>query len=516
MSVPRSRLVALFAICSILTLVGTTASAADTRLADAAQKSDAAAVRALIKQKASVNTQQVDGMTALLWAAHNDDIPVAELLVKAGADVNLANRYGILPLAEAATNGSAPMIELLLKAGADANATLAEGDTMLLLAARAGNTAAVKALLDKGAKVDEREAWHGDTPLAIAAAKNNVETMKLLLEHGADPNAATKHLVYPNFKMEFGSVVSTYPEGGLTPLMQAARDNSFEAAQLLLASKADPNLRDPYKMTAMQIAIMNAHWDMVKLLLDNGANADDGSLGLIVDIKNLKFVRPASNHIESMNIMDVIKLLLDRGAKPNTPMEANVPSKAFFSAKVTGPADATPLMRAAKLPDVPVMRLLIEHGADPKIVVKDGSTALMVSAGVGFRGFGMAGTVDVADQKAMIAAVQLCLDHGGDVNTIDSFGGTAVHAAAQSGYNDLVTFLAEKGAKLDVKDKRGRTPYDIAKDPGKDFMGGALPPHPDTAALIRKLMGLPEEDKAAPSKSSQAAPAGENLVAPAK
>ncbi len=477
--------------------------AADTRLADAVQKSDAVSVRALLKQKVDVNAQQVDGMTALLWAAHNDDLAIAEQLLKSGANVNLANRYGILPLSEAATNGSAQMVELLLKAGADANATLPEGDTMLILAARAGNAATIKALLEKGAKADEREPWHGDTPLAVAAAKNNVEAMKLLLEKGADPNASSKHLVYPNFKAPFGSVVSTYPEGGMTPLMQAARDNSMEAAQLLLSHKADPNLKDPYKMTAMQIAIMNAHWDMVKLLLDNGANADDGSLGLIVDIKGLKLVRAASDHADRLGIMDVIKLLLERGAKPNTPLEANVPSKAFFSAKVTGPADATPLMRAAKLPDVAVMRLLIEHGADPKIVVKDGSTALMVSAGVGFRGFGMAGMTEEPNQKAMIEAVQLCLDHGADVNTIDTFGGTAVHAAAQSGYNDLVQFLAEKGAKLDVKDKRGRTPYDIAKDPGKDFMGGALPPHPDTAALIRKLMGLPEEAKAGSSSPDQ-------------
>jgi uncharacterized protein len=493
---------------ALLPLLSFGAFGADTRLADAAQKSDVAAVKALLKQKVDVNGQQADGMTPLLWSAHNDDVAIADVLIKAGADVKSANRYGILPIAEAATNGSAAMVDLLLKAGADPNSTLPESDTVLMLAARAGSAPVMKLLLEKGAKADAREEWHGDSALMIAAAKNNVEAVKVLLEHGADPNAAATHLEYPNFKTGPAQVMSVYPKGGLTALMHAARDNAYDAAQALLTSKADPNLKDPNKMTAMQIAIMNGHWDMVKLMLDNGADANDGSLGLAVDVKGLKYIRAATSRPDKLNNMDVIRLLLERGAKVDTPLEATVPLKQNFTARVTGPADATPLMRAAKAPDVEVMKLLIEKGADAKIVVKDGTTPLMVAAGSGPRGGGMAAAADEPDQKAMIEAIKLCMDKGADINTVDTTGATALHGAAGKGVDDVVKFLVEHGAKMDVKDKRGRTPLDVAMGAaGNGPVNGMAPraqPHPTTAALLRKLMGLPEISQAEEEKQQVA------------
>ena len=101
----------------------------DAPLADAAEKLDRAAVRALLDQHADVNAPQVDGTTALHWAAYQDDLETAALLVRAGANVKAANRYGVTPLSLACTNGNGAMVELLLKAGADPNAALPGGET---------------------------------------------------------------------------------------------------------------------------------------------------------------------------------------------------------------------------------------------------------------------------------------------------------------------------------------------------------------------------------------------------
>jgi len=501
------------AIISVL-LAGSAAvlsAAQDSRLADAVRNGDMSSVQTLLKQHVDVNTQQADGMTALLWAAHNDDVAAANLLIRAGASAKLVNRYGIAPLTEAAINASTAMVDLLLKAGADPNTELPEGDTVLMLAARAGNPAVVKALLDKGANVKAKEDWHGETALAIAAGQNHAEVVKLLVDAGADPNAQATHLQYPKFKTGPAQVMSVYPAGGLTPLMQTARENAIEAAQVLVAAKADLNFRDPNKMTAMQIAITNEHWDFANMLLEAGADADDGSLGLAADIKNLSYVKAQTDRPNKLTAMDLINALLAKGAKVDTPFEGSFPVKATFAPKVTGPADATPLMRAAKTPDLEVMRLLIAKGADPKFAAKDGATALMVSAGIGPRGDGMAAAAELPNEDLMIEAIKLCMDKGADINTVDGAGMTALHGAASKGATQVVQFLADHGAKLDVKDKRERTALDIAKGSsgkGAPPMGGAPPPkpHPETAALLRKLMGLPAEDKA----TSESKPAGDS------
>ena len=106
---------------------GFAAARIDSRLADAAKKSDKTEVRALLQQHLDVNATAVDGDTALHWAAYWDDLDTARLLLDSGANANTTNRYGVTPLSLAATNGSAAMIDLLLKAKADPNAALPGG-----------------------------------------------------------------------------------------------------------------------------------------------------------------------------------------------------------------------------------------------------------------------------------------------------------------------------------------------------------------------------------------------------
>src|SRR6476646_12109855 len=146
-------------------------------LAEAAQKKDRPAIRALLEQHADVNAPQVDGMTALHWAAYQDDLETAELLVHAGANANAANRYGVTPLSLACTNGNAPIVELLLKNGADPNLALPGGETPLMTAARTGTLAVVTVLLARGATVDSKDDRRGQTALMWAAAEGHASVV---------------------------------------------------------------------------------------------------------------------------------------------------------------------------------------------------------------------------------------------------------------------------------------------------------------------------------------------------
>jgi ankyrin repeat protein len=143
----------------------------------------------------------------------------------------------------------------------------------------------------------------------------------------------------------------------------------------------------------------------------------------------------------------------------------------------------TPFLTASLAGDVTVMRLLLDYGADPYVPTFGGTTPLMAAAGINW----------VVDQtydegsKALLEAVKLCYELGMDVNAVNSMGLTAVHGAANRGSDDIIQFLVEKGAKLDVKDTEGRTPLTwaegvfLATHPGK--------PKPSSMALIKKLMG---------------------------
>jgi ankyrin repeat protein len=510
MRLVRPRTLSIIALSLALAVC---ASAADTRLADAVQNGDAAAVRSLLKLRVDPNVPQVDGMTALGWAARNDDAKTAALLLAAGADAKLANRYGVTPLTEAAINGNGAIVEMLLKAGAEANTALPEGDTALMLAAKTGKPEAISALLDHGARVNDKEPWHGETALMIAAGENHAAAVKLLIERGADTGAAATHLEFPDMKKGPAQVFSVYPAGGLTALMQAARNNAYEAAQALLEGKADPNQKSPQNLSAAMIAIMNGHWDLAKLLFDHGSNINDGSLPLVADVRNLDFLRPAQDRVETNTPLDLIKDLLAKGAKPDAGLPGPIPVLHNFGTNVSGPPDAPALYRAAKAADLTVMRLLIEKGADAKLKLKDEATPLHATVGIGVRQAMGDAALSGPKPAQVEETIQFLLDHGADINAANATGMTPLHGAAQKGADEIVQYLADHGAKLDIKDKRDRTALDIAnaiegkgKTDGEGGGGfGRLEKHPTTAALLRKLMGLPAEDPAAGAKTVESA-----------
>jgi len=378
------------------------AAGRDTRLAEAAQSGDMSAVRALLAEKVDVNVPLGDGTTALHWVVRADDVNTADLLVQAGADPKIANRHGVTPLELACINGSAAMIARLLDAGVDPNSVNPSGQTALMIASRTGNPEAVQVLLDRGAAVNAQDTVAQQTALMWAVTEDHAEAVRLLLSRHADVNART--LVVETPPTTAGNLQGVgraqnrekpVPQGGMTPLLYAARDGRLEIARLLLAAGASVNQTEANGSTPLLLAIANGQVDVAKLLLEKNAdvNAADGfgrtALWAAVDLRNLDVADASgTNGIVREPILPMIQSLLERGASVNARLAKEPPSRRwmmpFGARQWVKPDGQTPFVRAALAGDVAVMRLLLDHGADPNIPTLAGTTALMSASGVGW------------------------------------------------------------------------------------------------------------------------------------
>ena len=349
-------------------------------------------------------------------------------------------------------------------------------------AARAGSVDAVKVLAKAGADLNAKETWTGQTALMWAAAEGHAPVIETLLEFGADIHARSN--------------------AGTTPFMFAVRKGDRASVKAMLAAGADVNEKRTDLATPLLVAIINGYEDIVELLLDKGAdpNAEGGSTELTVqgmraqprkivlktpsfhdqmrDVgseggngRNNTFGKPlqAAVHVANWHISDefisanvdrlrVIKSLVAHGADVNgrnTDMEPRW-SGARYRHRLVG---ATAFLFAAKAGDVDAMRLLLKMGADPKINTGVNITPLMAAAGIAW-----ASNQERASEEQVLEAVKLLVEEcGADVNFVADTGETAMHAAAYRGANSVVQYLFDKGAKLDVVDKSGRTPLTIAE-----------------------------------------------------
>ncbi|MBZ5674405.1 MAG: ankyrin repeat domain-containing protein [Acidobacteriia bacterium] len=446
---------------------------------------------------ADINAPSADGTTPLHLAVRDNDLAKVNKLLAAGADAKAANRYGVTPLYLACQNANPAIIERLLKAGVDPNSVSTEGETALMTAARTGVVEAARVLLDHGAKVDAREEWHGQTALMWAVDEQHPAMAKELIAHGADVNAVS------NINKWERQVTSEprdkwLPLGGLTPLLFAARQGCVECELVLLDAGAKINTVDPDGISPVLMAIINGHYDAAAFLLNKGADpnlADDtGRTALFsaVDFNTMPVSnRPSPRVIDNqITSLDLIKLLLDKGANVNAQLKKQQPYRTKLdrgddTMLTTG---TTPLLRAAKAADLPAMRLLLAKGADPKLATRAGITPLMAAAGLGSKEEDTTGRFKT--EAEAIEAIQLCLDAGVDINAANGQGQTALHAAALKGYDKIVQFLADHGANLSAKDKQGKTPLDAALGQAGGsggFDGSRKDVHESTAELLKKL-----------------------------
>ncbi|HLQ78597.1 MAG TPA: ankyrin repeat domain-containing protein [Terriglobia bacterium] len=494
-----SRAILTVLLLSFATVVAVSAPP-DARLVQAVKNGDKSTAASLLQQKVDVNIPEIDGTTALHYAVRADDLNLVDKLIAAGAKVKVSNRYGVTPLYLASLNGSAPMLEKLLKAGADANEVGNEGETALMTAARTGNADAAKVLLAHGAAVDSKEGWLGQTALMWAAAEKHPDMVKELIAHGAAANANSSVVKWER-QQSAEPREKWMPLGGLTPMMFAAREGCAACVPILASAGGDVNAADPDGYTPLILALMNGQYDAAGALLEKNADPNLAHktgvtpLYAAVDAHTMpESNRPSPKEIDNdLTSFDVIKALVAHGANVNAQLKQQQPYRTKLDRgddTMLG-AGTTPLVRAAKAADTDVVKFLLEKGADPKLAGRGGVTPLMAAAGVGTKDEDTTGRHKTAAE--MIDTIKLLMAAGLDINAAESTGRTALHGAALQGFDPVVQFLVDNGAKLDAKDRNGRTPLDMAMGlaGGAGFDGTAGVAHESTATLIRKLMAAP-------------------------
>ncbi len=503
------------AVAALAVLGIASASAhADTALIEAASGNEVAAALAAIDQGVDVATPASDGTTALHWAVYHDKLALVDRLLAAGADANAANDYGSTPLAEAAVVGNAAVIASLLDAGAEMDAPGADGQTALMVLARSNRVAAARLLIERGANVNARESWRSQTALMWAAAQRQPAMVELLLEHGAEVDARSAVNDWP--RQVTGEPRRMYrPFGGLTPLLFAARAGCVECAGLLIEAGADIDLPDPKNVTPLFLAIDNFNFDVAKLLIEAGANPNKWDwlgrtpLYSAVDVNTLpRGGRPDRPSVDSTSSLEIIELLLERGANPDPQLKMHPLWRHIGDDRgcdLVLSIGATPLLRAAKTFDTAAIQLLIDHGALLELPNDGGITPLMAAAGYGSvecdtRGYGPGIPHYLApdvEQKS-IEAITLLLDTGADINARTTarragsrgIGRGALYGAAFWGWNDVVVELVARGATIDVADTDGLTPVDAALGrAGGHGRGATIEVFADTAELLERLCG---------------------------
>ena len=245
--------------------------------------------------------------------------------------------------------------------------------------------------------------------------------------------------------------------------------------------------------TPLLAAIINDNMATARTLIEAGANVNAADwygqtpLWAAVDVRNLDVPGPTrDNGVDRAEALELIELLLARGAAVNARTKEYPPERRWITTlgslawvDVTG---QTPFFRAALAGDVTVMQLLLAHGADPNIDTYRGTSPLMAAAGVNWV-FNQ--TFDEGPE-ALLEAVELCFELGNDVNQVNDMGIGAVHGAANRGSDDIIRFLYEQGARIDVPDNVGRTPMTWAE--GVFLATHAPEPKPSTMELITELL----------------------------
>ena len=322
---PGPRMTAIGTVTALFVSVSF-AQAAELTLLGAAEAGDGATALQLLLEGSDANARGPAGTTAVMWAAYHGDVDLVRALVDAGADATLMNEFGTSALAEAAVIGSAPIIKALLGAGADPNSKNPEGETPLMVVARNGNVEAAEALLDAGAEINAKEAWGGQSALTWAAARSQAEMVRLLASRGADLDARgvvrqwdRKTITEPRPK--------DMNKGGFTPLLYAAREGCIECAMHLLAAGADPDLADPERVTPLNMALLNLHYDFAANMIEAGADIDKWDLFgrtplyMAADTNTLPVMGNGAMVVipsdDEHTAFDIARTLLEAGADPN-------------------------------------------------------------------------------------------------------------------------------------------------------------------------------------------------------
>ncbi len=506
----------------LLLLASNSFAQGDASLVDLVRAGDRAGALELIRLGADVNAAQADGSTALHWAVHNVDEELTELLLSREADPAVKNRYGAAPLAEAVRIANANLVGMLLAAGADPEAMNEDGQTALMLAASTGVVDVAQLLLDAGANVNAIEEWRGQTALIWAASNGHGPMAKLLIEHGANVSLRAA-------STDWGSQITTEPRaqyrptGGLTPLLYAARSGCEECITAILDAGADVDFPTPEAITPLMVAIDNYRYDAAKLLLERGANPHVwdwwGRTALYVATDMNSYgpdqARGGGGNDEQPSgttALDIMRQLLEMGVNRDPQLNMHRPGRGgnggrFVDDPLT--TGATPLLRAANSHDLEAVKLLLEYGAQVDLPNVMGVTPLLVAAGFGNARGVLRGTFDPSEQDKVIPVLDVLLAAGADIDAkvtdttshnaiiarmstmTNREGHNVLFAAAMQNWNDVVTYLVEKGADLTLLDANGKSLLDAVK--GQAGGRADRPVSQETIALVESLLAQAQQ-----------------------
>ena len=526
----RLVLAALFLACAVAT------AQADSPLADTIKSGDRKAAVEMIGKGIDVNAAQGDGTTPLHWASYQVDLDLVKLLISKGARADVKNSFGATPLAEAVKVGNVELVKLLLNAGANANAANADDQTPLMLAAKTGIVEVADLLVRHHANVNVSEKWHGQDALMWAAAENYPDMVEFLIKHRANVNTRA-------FINDWGNQITSEPRAqyrptaGLTPLLYAARSGCDRCVLAMLKAGADVNRPSPDGVTPLMTAIDNQHYDTAKLLLGKGANPHvwdwwgRTALYVAIDVRTLaarggggfgngggERQRVRADKEGTTNV-DILNMLFAAGVDVNPQLNMHRPGRGGNSGRFVDDlltAGCTPLLRASVTYDVEAIRILLDHGARVDLPNFMGVTAFMAAAGIGESIRDPIGIYQSPDTQARsIATMEILVKAGADVNAriLDTSGHTAriarpstmtnrqgqtaLYGAINWGWTQVVQYLLDHGARVDVADALGKTPLDATKGNagGRDAKNV-----PEIVTLIQKATGT-STDKASVEKA---------------
>jgi len=483
-------------------------------------------VQMLIGAGANVKATNRFGVTPLALACQNGNAAIVEKIIKSGADPNAAlSELGETPLMMAARTGNVDTVRVLLDNGANVNAKEnSRSQTALMWAASEGHSAAAKLLIERGADVNARSkivaavgrggiggggagagagargggnrgaASPGQGGQAGQAAGQGVVGQAPAAQAPAAPAAGQVPPVPARGQGQAAAAAAPPPPapgtgtGGVTSLILAAREGRLDAVKVLVDAKADVNMLSGNGSTALLMAILNGNYQVAAYLVDHGANPNladkDGKAALyaLVEMRNLDTTDTPGPIADKGEAIELTQSLLQHGADVNARLTAKPPFRGGANRNWFSEPGATPFYRAAASGDVKMMRLLLAYGADPYITSLDNTTPLMAASGVGY----LVGSSYSWPESDALEAVKLAMQLG-DVKAVNNAGLTALHGAAFRGWNGAVQMLVDGGAKLDAKDKQGRTPMNWAD---AFYRGGGIAPvrQVQTLALFEQLM----------------------------
>ncbi|KAJ7392340.1 Ankyrin repeat and KH domain-containing protein 1 [Desmophyllum pertusum] len=400
---------------------------------------------------------------------------------------------GARSLAEACLEGDVSAVRKLLEEGWSVHEPTDEGESLLSLACSAGYYELAQVLLAMNASVDDRGSKGDCTPLMEASSGGYIDIVKLLLEHTADVNsqsqAGNTALIYAccggyedvvEVLLNHGADIEAHNENGHTPLMEAASGGHVNVAKMLLERGACINSHsNEFKESALTLACYKGHLEMVKFLLDAGADQEHKTDEMHTALMEASM----DGHVE------VARLLLDHGAQVNMPADsfespltlaacgghvelADLLIKRGAFLEEVNDEGYTPLMEASREGHLDMVALLLEHGADIHAQTEETQeTALSLACCGGFQDVaafllqagasieqGSSTPLMEAAQEGHVDLVKFLLEQGANVNATTATGDTPLSFACENGHTDVADVLLSAGAELEHESEAGRTP----------------------------------------------------------